>query len=151
MLFRSTQYAETYSKEMAHCVARHVMQQPRQTFPVNPLGTSEWKVWNDVPFELRKQIERVHRNLGHASLQQLERLFKDGRVGQDALRALKLFKCDACESLKQPPSRRRIAMARAENFNDVVSIDVNWWKIICENEHGGEVEKKVREIGRAHV
>ena len=141
---RRTQIAETYPKEMARCVARHVMQNCRHVFPTSPLGTSEWKVWNDVPFELRKQIERVHRNFGHASVQQFERLFKDGKVGQEALRALKLFKCDACESLKQPPSRRRIAMAHAENFNDLVSIGVNWWNLICENADGGKAEKNIR-------
>ena len=31
------------------------------------LGRREWKTWNDVPLELRKDIERIHRNLGHAS------------------------------------------------------------------------------------
>ena len=31
------------------------------------LGRFEWKTWNDVPLELRKDIERIHRNLGHAS------------------------------------------------------------------------------------
>ena len=64
---RRTQIAEPYPKEMARCVARHVMQNRRHVFPTSPLGTLEWKVWNDVPFELRKQIERVHRNLGHQS------------------------------------------------------------------------------------
>ena len=36
------------------------------------LGRREWKTWNDVPLELRKDIERIHRNLGHASADQLE-------------------------------------------------------------------------------
>ena len=32
------------------------------------LGRREWKTWNDVPLELRRDIERIHRNLGHASV-----------------------------------------------------------------------------------
>ena len=41
------------------------------------LGRKEWRTWNDVPLELRKDIERIHRNLGHASADQLEKLFRD--------------------------------------------------------------------------
>ena len=32
------------------------------------LGRRDWKTWNDVPLELRKDIERIHRKLGHASV-----------------------------------------------------------------------------------
>ena len=38
------------------------------------LGRREWKTWNDVPLEFRKDIERIHRNLGHADADQLEKL-----------------------------------------------------------------------------
>ena len=31
------------------------------------LGRKDWKTWNDVPLDLRKDIERIHRNPGHAS------------------------------------------------------------------------------------
>ena len=64
------------------------------------LGRREWKTWNDVPLELRKDIERIHRNLGHASVDQLEKLFCDANVSDDAVSALKHFRCDACDRLK---------------------------------------------------
>ena len=44
-------------------------------------------------------------------------------------RALKHFRCDACDRLKRPPSKRRVAVNHAETFNDIVSMDVNFWKI----------------------
>ena len=44
------------------------------------LGRRDWKTWNDVPLELRKDIERIHRNLGHASADPLEKLFRDANV-----------------------------------------------------------------------
>ena len=93
------------------------------------LGRREWKTWNDVPVELRKDIERIHRNLGHASADQLEKLFRAANVTDDAISALKHFRCDACDRLKRPPSRRRVAVNHAETFNDTVSMDVNFWKI----------------------
>ena len=82
-----------------------------------------------MPLELRKDIERIHRNLGHASADQLEKLFRDANVSDDADSALKHFRCDACDRLKRPPSKRRVAVNHAETFNDIVSMDVNFWKI----------------------
>ena len=67
------------------------------------LGRSDGKTWNNVPLELRKDIERIHRNLGHASGDQLEKLFRDANVSYDAISALKHFRRDACDRLKQPP------------------------------------------------
>ena len=64
------------------------------------LGRREWKTWNDVPLELRKDIERIHRNLGHASVDQLEKLFRDANVSDDAVSALKHFRCDACDRME---------------------------------------------------
>ena len=93
------------------------------------LGRREWKTWNDVPLELRKDLERIHRNLGHAPADQLEKLFRDANVSDDAISPLKHFWCDACDCLKQPPSKRKVAVNHAETFNDVVSMDVNFWKI----------------------
>ena len=95
------------------------------------LGRGEWKTWNDVPLELRKDIERIHRNLGHASADQLEKLFRDANVSDDAISALKHFRCDACDRLQQPPSKRKKKekVNHAETFNDIVSMDVTFWKI----------------------
>ena len=35
----------------------------------------------------------------------------------------------ACDRLEYPPSKRRVAVNHAETFNDIVSMDVNFWKI----------------------
>ena len=99
------------------------------------LGRRAWKTWNDVPLELRKEIEIIQRNLGQASVGQLEKLFRDANVSgdanvsDDAVSALKHFRCDACDRLKYPPSKRKVAKNHAETFNDIVSMDVNCWKI----------------------
>ena len=96
-----------------------------------------------MPLELRKDIERIHRNLGHASADQLEKLFRDANVSDDAISALKHFRCDACDRLKQPPSKRKVAVNHAETFYDIVSMDVNFWKITfqgsssCEDDFEG--------------
>ena len=88
------------------------------------LRRKEWRTWNDAPLELQKDIERIHRNLGHASADQLEKFFRDINVSVDAISALKHFRCDACDRLKRPPSKRRVAVNHAETFIDIVSMDV---------------------------
>ena len=96
------------------------------------LVRTEWNTWNDVPLELRKDIERIHRNLGHASADQLEKLFRDANVSDDAISAL-----------KQPPSKRKVAVNHAETFNDTVSMDVNFWKITFKEYPRGNKTLKV--------
>ena len=70
----------------------------------------------------------AHRRL-HASADQLEKLFRDAIVSDDAISALKHFRCDACDCLKQPPSKRKVAVHHAGTSNDIVSMDVNFGKI----------------------
>ena len=48
------------------------------------------------------------RNLGHASIDQLEKLFRDASVSDDAISALKHFRRDACGRLKYPPSKEKL-------------------------------------------
>ena len=78
---------------------------------------------------MKKDIERMHQNLGHPSVQHMERLFREAKVTDEAMEALKHLSCDACCRLKQPPARRQAAITHAEMFNDVVSMDVNFWKL----------------------
>ena len=80
------------------------------------LGRREWKTWSDVPLELRNDIERNHRNLGHASADQLEKLFRDANVSDDAISALKHFRCDACDRLKQPPTKKKSGSESCRDF-----------------------------------
>ena len=84
------------------------------------LGRKEWRTWNDVPLELRNDIERIHRNFGHASAEQLEKLFRGANVSDG----------DACDRLERPPSKRRVAVNHAETFNDIVSMDVNFRNLV---------------------
>ena len=54
----------------------------------------------------------------------LEKLLSD-----EADSALKHFRCDACDRLKRPSSKRRVAVNHAETINDIVSMDVDFWKV----------------------
>ena len=118
---------EDYFRQRCEVKARRETQQCCKI--LTALGRKDWRTWNDVPLELRKDIERIHRSLGQASADQLEKLFRDANVSDEAASAVKHFRCDACDRLKRPPSKRRVAVNHAETFNDIVSMDVNFWKI----------------------
>ena len=90
------------------------------------LVRKEWNNWNDVPVHMKKNIKRTHRNLGHPSVQQMEKLFHEAKVSDEATEALKHF---SCNRLMQPPARRQLAVAHDKMFNDVVSMDVNFWNL----------------------
>ena len=92
------------------------------------LGRKDWNNWNDVSVHIKKDIVRIYQNLGHPSVQ-MEKLFRDAKVSDEATEPLKHFSCDACSRLKQPLARKQVAIAHAKMFNDVVSTDVNFWKL----------------------
>ena len=60
---------------------------------------------------------------------QTEKLFREAKVSDEATKALKHFSWDECNRLKQPPARRQVGIAHTEMFNDVVSMEVNFWKL----------------------
>ena len=55
--------------------------------------------------------------------------FETQNVSDEAVSALKHFRCDACDRSKRPPSKRRVAVNHPKTFNDIVSMDVNFWKV----------------------
>ena len=93
------------------------------------LGRKDWNNWNDVLAHIKKDIERVHGNLGCPSVQQMEKLIQEAKVSDEATEAPKHFSCDASGRLKQPPAGRQVATGHTELFNDVVSLDVNFKKL----------------------
>ena len=64
---------------------------------------------------IKKDIDRIHQNLQHPSVQQMEKLFREKKVSDEATEALKHFSCDACDQLKEPPTRRQVAIAHARD------------------------------------
>ena len=58
--------------------------------------------WNDVHVHIERNIERIHGNLGHSSAQQMEKLFREAMVSDEATEDLKHCSCDACSRLNQP-------------------------------------------------
>ena len=77
--------------------------------------------------DLRKHLIKVHKNLGHKSEQQILRLFK--MAGNDSKAIREMLKnivntCNVCKRFRKTPPRPRIALAKANSTNEVVSVDL---------------------------
>eukprot|EP00435_Cladocopium_sp_Y103_P027783 s3983_g6.t2 len=91
--------------------------------------------------ELRRELFKIHRNLGHPSLQVFIRALKHAGVKDEVLQWTKHhFKCPLCERKQQPSSHRPGKLQRAMNFNEVVGIDLiqinvpqigDYWMLNC--------------------
>ena len=91
--------------------------------------------------ELRRELFKIHRNLGHPSLQVFVRALKHAGVKNEVLQWTKNhFKCPICERKQQPSSHRPGKLQRAMNFNEVVGVDLiqinapeigDYWMLNC--------------------
>ena len=78
--------------------------------------------------ELKKHIKKIHRNVGHKSEKQLNLLFRMAKqTGPNITATLweVIEECEVCKRYKKTPPRPRIAMAKANTANEVVSLDLS--------------------------
>ena len=74
---------------------------------------------------LRRELYRVHRNLGHPDLNTFVRALKHAGVKSEILRWVRRsFRCPICEPRKKPDSHRPAHLTKAMGFNEVVGIDL---------------------------
>ena len=74
---------------------------------------------------LRREVLKVHRNLGHPSLQAFTRALRHAGAKQEVVEWVKHhFKCPLCERKQQPSSHRPGHLQKAMAFNEVVGIDL---------------------------
>ena len=80
---------------------------------------------SDIPPELRRELYRIHRNLGHPDLQTFCRALRHAGVKKEVLKWVKnKFHCPICARRKKPNSHRPGHLARHLGFNAVVGIDL---------------------------
>lgn len=78
-----------------------------------------------LPPMLRKEVHRLHRNLGHPAKEVFLRAMKHSGVRVDIMDwTRKFFKCPICEARARPTPARPGHLSRALEFNTVVGIDL---------------------------
>ena len=79
--------------------------------------------------ELRRELYRVHRNLGHPDNQSFCRALKHAGVKTEYIKWVKkFFRCPICEGRKKPQSHRPAHLSRVMSFNDVVGVDLVYYE-----------------------
>ena len=74
----------------------------------------------------KKQIIKVHRYFGHRNGRKVWEIFaKAGKLRNKKKAVLELLdKCKVCSSMKKTPPRPRVGMPVANNFNEIVGLDL---------------------------
>ena len=75
-----------------------------------------------------KQVERLHKQFGHAWTENLKRLIKN--TGEQDAGLMKIIDevvqaCDVCRKYKKPVPRPTVGLSRAEDFNHSVALDLH--------------------------
>ena len=79
--------------------------------------------------ELRREIFRIHRNLGHPDRQAFCRALRHAGVKKDIIKWVKKhFECPICNSRKRPASHRPAHLSRKLAFNEVLGIDLIYYE-----------------------
>ena len=79
--------------------------------------------------EAHRTIQRLHRNLGHPTTAQLEKLLKEKKTNERLLEANRAFKCEHCSQKAPPTQVPKSSIYKGTFFNDRVQADTLWLKV----------------------
>ena len=78
--------------------------------------------------ELRRELYRVHRNLGHPDNQSFCRALRHAGVKPEYIKWVKRsFSCPICEGRRRPSSHRPAHLSKAMGFNEVIGVDLVYY------------------------
>ena len=80
--------------------------------------------WNQVPANVRREIEKFHVNMGHLSTTGMVRMLRRAGAKAEVLKWAELFKCQACQDTMKAKHPRPTRFADDFAFNIQVSTDV---------------------------
>ena len=79
--------------------------------------------------ELRRELYRLHRNLGHPDLQTFLRALRHANCRKEALEWVRSrFQCPICERKQKPKSQRPGHLTQSLPFNRVVGVDLMFYE-----------------------
>ena len=77
--------------------------------------------------EKSKQIDKIHKQLGHASIKSMQNLFRNANLLDKNISKLiieTVTKCQTCVKFKKPQPQPVVGLAKSDMFNGTVSIDL---------------------------
>ena len=84
-------------------------------------------MFRGLPQPLQQMIVKVHKNLGHPDVRQLQQTLKRNGWSDVIIQAVQDFQCDVCFEKSQPKAPRPAHIHAPREFNDLVVFDgVDW-------------------------
>lgn len=78
--------------------------------------------------EAVRVVQRLHRNLGHPTTEQLLLLLQSRGASDQVLQAARDYTCISCQRYRKPNSAAPAAVPTAKDFNQQVQADILWIK-----------------------
>ena len=83
---------------------------------------------DDPPSKKKTEIKKLHRQFGHASVQNITKLLKNAELFDSSLSPIieaVVNDCDICISRKKSPAKPVVGLPKADEFNKCVSMDLH--------------------------
>ena len=87
------------------------------------------KLKSEFHQEAVRTVQKLHRNLGHPSIQSLVELLESRGASQTVIDVAKQYLCAACSKYKKPNQAAPSTFKQSKQFNAVLQADVFWVKI----------------------
>ena len=135
-LGRRTRYMEDYQPHLSSIIAGAILvdEKPQQWEHALAVGdrrqlTGEMiKLRAEHSQEAVRVVQRLHRNLGHPTTEQLLLLLESRGASHQVLQAARDYQCASCLRYRKPNSAAPAAIPSAKNFNQQVQADILWIK-----------------------
>ena len=135
-LGRRTSYMEDYQPHLASVIAGALVidENPQQWEHALAVGDRRQLTGELIKLravhaqEAVRVVQRLHRNLGHPTTEQLLLLLESRGASHQVLQAARDFRCVACQRYRKPNSAAPAAVPTAKDFNQQVQADVLWIK-----------------------
>ena len=80
-------------------------------------------VWRQLPMSTRVAVRRLHTMTGHSSVSSMQRILRTSGGDPKVIKALKHFRCPACEERKKPAPRPATRPPSDYRFNVEIAVD----------------------------
>ena len=135
-LGRRTSYMEHYQPHLASIIAGAVMLDEKPQLWEHALAVGERRQLTGELIKLRathaqeavRVVQRLHRNLGHPTTEQLLLLLESRGASDQVLQAARDYTCISCQRYRKPNSAAPAAVPTAKDFNQQVQADILWIK-----------------------
>ena len=85
----------------------------------------EWR--QEFPEQTRREITRIHTNLGHPQNSTLAKMITDAGGSEEVIKCATRYPCSVCKRMSRPRLQRPVSVPRTRQFNDTLLADVHVW------------------------